>query len=405
MDMALGGAYYSKLLLHAILALAARHLHDDDEDNSFARKGEVFLASANELLIHELAASKPRIPTIQALLVLSGRQCAVGKTSEGWLYAGMAFRMLHDLGLHLDLNTSCFLNFVRLGEIVQVLLASQTAFGAEEHVTSRLEALQTRLHQWHAQLSARLKLDQFGDTCPPPHILSLHLLYHTLFIILWRPYLRLAETGRHAREVCNQNADIVHELFIRYGRTFQWTKMTYLVSYCVYTAATVNIEEIKSSSLHDKQNAAKRLAVTLKILESEVKQTPGIRRSVDIIRQQLRSWVPTTDPKASTNSAVSQVSNIGALLNDLSNSNRPQVSDRQSTHHGRDSWTAISHAEQETRAVDGNPGSIVYDNEFDPTFASHDFAEMGWDYQDTGAGFHPTAVPWMLQDPSSSNFL
>jgi hypothetical protein len=40
------------------------------------------------------------IPTVQALLQLSARDLAYGSISQAWLYSGMAFRMVSDLGLH-----------------------------------------------------------------------------------------------------------------------------------------------------------------------------------------------------------------------------------------------------------------------------------------------------------------
>ncbi len=40
------------------------------------------------------------ITTVQALLQLSARDLAYGQTSQAWLYSGMAFRMVIDLGLH-----------------------------------------------------------------------------------------------------------------------------------------------------------------------------------------------------------------------------------------------------------------------------------------------------------------
>ncbi|KAG0335985.1 hypothetical protein BG004_008246 [Podila humilis] len=41
-----------------------------------------------------------RISTIQALLLMSHHQYAVGNYSGGWLYTGMASRIAHDIGLH-----------------------------------------------------------------------------------------------------------------------------------------------------------------------------------------------------------------------------------------------------------------------------------------------------------------
>lgn len=102
MDLALGGQYCSDFLLTCIFALAARHLPERNSSFSDIGKGEGFVEKAKELLLVEMAADKPSIPTIQGLLILGGRQCAVGKTSEGWLYTGMAIRMMIDIGLHLD---------------------------------------------------------------------------------------------------------------------------------------------------------------------------------------------------------------------------------------------------------------------------------------------------------------
>lgn len=88
-DMALGGPYFSPFLLNVIFAHACRHMPEDDVRFAPFKRGETFLEQAMLLLIEEVKESKPRIPTIQGLLILGGRQCAVGKSSQGWLYTGM----------------------------------------------------------------------------------------------------------------------------------------------------------------------------------------------------------------------------------------------------------------------------------------------------------------------------
>ncbi|KAJ5100573.1 hypothetical protein N7456_006625 [Penicillium angulare] len=100
-DLALGGPYFSPFLLNVMFAHACRHTKDDDTRFFPLNKGEYFLQQARQLLMEELARDTPRICTIQGLLILGGRQCAVGKSSEGWLYTGMAIRMMTDLGIHL----------------------------------------------------------------------------------------------------------------------------------------------------------------------------------------------------------------------------------------------------------------------------------------------------------------
>lgn len=105
MDLALGGPYCSDFLLLCIFALAARHLSGQNGSLQNVGKGEHYIARARELLLEEMAATRPAIATIQGLLILGGRQCAVGRSSEGWLYTGMAIRMMKDIGLHLDITT------------------------------------------------------------------------------------------------------------------------------------------------------------------------------------------------------------------------------------------------------------------------------------------------------------
>ncbi|KAK9783450.1 putative Nitrogen assimilation transcription factor nirA [Seiridium cardinale] len=95
------GPYYSPFLLNVLLAHACRHARPDHARFAHYDSGEHFLGRAEKLLVEELQQDGPQIPTIQGLLVLRGRQCAVGKNSQGWLFTGMAITMLKDVGPHL----------------------------------------------------------------------------------------------------------------------------------------------------------------------------------------------------------------------------------------------------------------------------------------------------------------
>lgn len=350
------------------------------EDPTFGdlAKGEKFLASARTFLVTALADPKPRIPTIQGLLILGGRQCAVGQSSEGWVYTGMAIRMMTDLGLHLDLhrlaelesfapadlelrkrlycsayvwdktlslslgrppsltrlsptavdlfdhrdnqelwqpaefvdypvtkcwNTMCFAAFCRLGQIVEMILMNNPG-GLDSGSTSRrVEMLEQRLQQWWEKLPEALHMSSYNEVCPPPHIFSLNLLYYTLQVILWRPYRNLRQDSlfaQRARTTCVETANTIHGMFLLYSKTFNLSKMTYLISYCVYSAATVDVEEMRSPIQLNREAAAARLGVSLRILENEARQTPGVGRSIDIIRRQLRTWTPRLGMHAST---------------------------------------------------------------------------------------------------------
>lgn len=103
-DMATGGPYFSKLLLNAIYFGASKfsnraEVRRDPDDVRTA--GWTFRMRVKELLGSALDRSE--ITTIQALLVMTSSLFALGdERSAAWLYAGAAFRMIIDLGMHVD---------------------------------------------------------------------------------------------------------------------------------------------------------------------------------------------------------------------------------------------------------------------------------------------------------------
>lgn len=103
-DMACGGPYFSKLLLNAIYFGAAkfsprREVRKDPNDVRTA--GWEFRERVRKLLGSALDRSD--VTTIQALLVMTNSLFALGdERSAAWLYAGLAFRMIIDLGMHVD---------------------------------------------------------------------------------------------------------------------------------------------------------------------------------------------------------------------------------------------------------------------------------------------------------------
>ncbi|KAA8904874.1 fungal-specific transcription factor domain-containing protein, partial [Sphaerosporella brunnea] len=92
-----GGPYYSDLLMYAICSMAALVSKDPAE----RQRSELFARRAQELL-YDSGMDSPDITVLQALLLMSQREIGQGHGSKGWLFAGMAFRLAHDMGLHLD---------------------------------------------------------------------------------------------------------------------------------------------------------------------------------------------------------------------------------------------------------------------------------------------------------------
>jgi hypothetical protein len=91
-----GGPYYSDLLLYAICAVGALA-----SEGNLRELSDVFFNRAQELL-YGSALECPNLTTLQALILMGHREIGFGKTSKGWLLSGMAFRLAHEMGLHLD---------------------------------------------------------------------------------------------------------------------------------------------------------------------------------------------------------------------------------------------------------------------------------------------------------------
>lgn len=103
-DMACNGPYFSKLLLNAIYFGASKfspRLDVRKDPNDVRTAGWEYRERVRKLLGSALDRSD--VTTIQALLIMSNSLFALGdERSAAWLYAGLAFRMIIDLGMHVD---------------------------------------------------------------------------------------------------------------------------------------------------------------------------------------------------------------------------------------------------------------------------------------------------------------
>ncbi len=91
------GPYYSDLLMYAVCAIGALA----SDEIALRELSDVFCNRAQQLL-YGSALESPNLTTLQALILLGHREIGHGKMSKGWLFSGMAFRLAHEMGLHLD---------------------------------------------------------------------------------------------------------------------------------------------------------------------------------------------------------------------------------------------------------------------------------------------------------------
>lgn len=103
--MKAGGPYFSQALLNAVLSHSVRWCRGEPGMNQLLipfENGAAFSKWAVEDLFKDVQQGNSKIPTVQALLLLSAQQCGCGNRTQAWLYSGMAFRLIDDMGICVD---------------------------------------------------------------------------------------------------------------------------------------------------------------------------------------------------------------------------------------------------------------------------------------------------------------
>ncbi|KAL6407230.1 fungal specific transcription factor domain-containing protein [Ilyonectria robusta] len=446
MDLALGGPYCSNFLLMCIFGLVARHLPEQHPNFQGVGRGDQYIAQAKMLLLEEMAAPRPSIPTIQGLLILGGRQGAMGNSSEGWLYTGMALRMMTDVGLHLDTTKLAKLERWTPAEIetrkrlynsayiwdktlslalgrhfpprtswTSLMMTARgdpstpSSIPSHEHFTTQVGDLDARFQQWYDELPNGLEISEPAamPQSPPPHIVSLNLLYHTLRILLRRPYLISPDVRQRDQHmsVCTRHSQQMYAIHGLYTRTFPHRLMTYQVSYCIFIAATIEVQELRTASTQFRRDeAATRLGAAVRVLQDEASHTPGIGRSLDTIRrllcvgQNLAVNVSENAEGYSIQRAVDRQQQAGAPAgnreSDVQQPNQGGQEFRESDPSNiPPSGPQFSHMGNVTGMGDYYPL-------FTPANGLGGCDDVGFTWTDTGAGFHPEAMSWAATDNS-----
>lgn len=97
------GPYANKLLWYAIFYASALHSQRRDVSGcGSANQGlkQVFYDRFKMLLPEQM--EKSSVPSVAALLLMGSSLVSSGQHTAGWMYCGLAYRMITDLGLHLD---------------------------------------------------------------------------------------------------------------------------------------------------------------------------------------------------------------------------------------------------------------------------------------------------------------
>lgn len=106
-DMQCMGQYYSHTLLNAMLGHSVRWCRREPAIRHLLEPyggGDLFKRHARTLLFDEVSKNKCNIPTIQTLLLLSAQECSAGNRTTAIIYCKMAFILLDEMGITIDVQ-------------------------------------------------------------------------------------------------------------------------------------------------------------------------------------------------------------------------------------------------------------------------------------------------------------
>lgn len=157
------------------------------------------------------------------------------------------------------------------------------------------------LREFWVSLPEHLRVDpnHRAGVAPPPHIMSLNLLYYTTLILLHRPLIMISagDLGQPAAQksylTCVSATAAIHDLLVLQGNTFGLNHVSYLNAYCAYIAATIAVlrfeREYRPGQDYHQSTQALGLNFLLEVLQRTANAMSSLERSVAIIRKRMKA--------------------------------------------------------------------------------------------------------------------
>jgi hypothetical protein len=126
------------------------------------------------------------------------------------------------------------------------------------------------------------------------------MLYYTIVILLHRPFY--SSPAHHI--ACRRAANSLEKFLLLLEKTFGFSRITYLMAYCIYTGASVMTHDVKTGDLE----AGRKMQTFLRALRHGMVTCPLLQRSLHIITNSLHSENPRSSLDA-TGTSISSNTN------------------------------------------------------------------------------------------------
>lgn len=194
------------------------------------------------------------------------------------------------------LSVSTFQQLCLLSQIMTRIINKFYVVGATAaYARANLRAIDDSLDAWKKDLPVELAYDpstglEPNSRKPPPNLLHLHGIYHSLIILLHRPllsdgHLRTAVAPASSWRRCSEAARNITNIALAYQATYTLRGGPYLLAYALYVACTIHVRNAAALGINHGGENSSLLAASLGCLDELTTPNPGVKRPANIIRK------------------------------------------------------------------------------------------------------------------------
>lgn len=192
-------------------------------------------------------------------------------------------------------SVSTFQQFCLLSRIMTKIINRFYVVGASSrNAKAGLQAVDDALQDWKHCLPKDLHFEpqivsMLTEHYPSPNIMNLHATFHSLIILLHRPFisdghLRLTTAPEVSWKRCTSAAKSITSIVLAYRTAYTLQAAPYLLSYALYVASTIHVRNAAAERNRAREKSS-ILASSLRCLDELCNANPGVRRPVSIIRR------------------------------------------------------------------------------------------------------------------------
>ncbi|KAH7371530.1 fungal-specific transcription factor domain-containing protein [Pyrenochaeta sp. MPI-SDFR-AT-0127] len=197
------------------------------------------------------------------------------------------------------LSVSTFRQLCLLSRIMTKIISTFYVVGARSsNARGSLERVDNALQSWKKKLPQELVFDPVAEQsntsrCLAPNGLNLHCMYHSLVILLHRPFitddqLRSADTTAQSWNRCTNAAYNITNFALAYKNAYSLEAAPYILSYTIYVACTIHVRNVTAEGKNRRVHSA-LLMSSLSCLDDLCSANPGVARPAAIIRRLIAS--------------------------------------------------------------------------------------------------------------------